>query len=92
MISLIEKGRKELTGALFLLFMLTKEQILFLKSCYATTSNADLSGMLGISIPMVSRQAGILGLRKDKNYLSDVNGRNGRYGAFVTNMKRWNNH
>ena len=39
---------------------------------YATTPNKELSLMLGLSVGMVKRYAGQMGLRKDSEYLSSV--------------------
>ena len=50
-----------------------KEQRAILKKMYATTPNAELSRMLGISEQMVRVRAYQMGIRKDRKYLSETN-------------------
>ena len=58
-----------------------------LKALYPTTSNKELSQMLGISVELVSKRARILGLRKDPKYLSAVNRKCGLHSPVSKNWK-----
>lgn len=63
------------------------EERKYLKENYATTSNKELSQRLSISIPLVQKHARFLGLRKDPNYLSAVNRKNGLKSSFAKDWK-----
>lgn len=68
--------------------MESNELLKILSERYATTPNTELSAMLGISVSMVIRRAGQLGLRKDRAYLSDVNRKCGMNSSI---SKHWKN-
>lgn len=60
-------------------------EILFVK--YANTPNKELATMTGMSVGMVQRRAGQLGLKKDPKYLSAVNRKCGMKSSVAKNWK-----
>lgn len=62
-----------------------------LATLYATTSNVDLSRMLGLSVGMVQRYAGQMGLRKSASYISKVYSCNGMKGYMARHFRYGNN-
>lgn len=54
--------------------------IVTLRKLYPTTSNAEIGRIIGESKSNVGKMAFVLGLKKDAEYLSTVNRRNGKRG------------
>lgn len=68
--------------------MSISEERQIMKALYPTTSNKELAQRLGISVPLVSKRARILGLRKDPKYLSAVNRKCGEKSPIAKNWQR----
>ena len=67
--------------------MLTCRERKILLDLYATTPNKKLAEILDISISMVAYKGRCLGLRKDKQYLSETNRQNGMNGHKFSKQK-----
>lgn len=68
-------------------FHWSENSIAMLRRFFPITSNKEMAGMLGVSARTVERMACKLGLRKDKEYLSNQN-RNNLMLANLANPKR----